>query len=442
MHRRTRGLVVAMAAVMALASACGSGSGGGKKLDVLVGVNNTYPAQQRAWMAQMQQQFKAKTGADLQFETFSTTSEETSKIQTSAVSGSGPDVYSLGSSFVATAYATRAFQVLSDADWQKIGGRNQFIPQSMTIAGPDPQHDIAVPMEQRPYGMVYNTTLFRNAGIAEPPKTWDEFVDDAKRLTNPAAGVYGTVFDYGDNTDPWKYIWTFGLQSGGQLVSPDLKKAELNSPQFVNAVRSYFDLPKLGIADPKSVSFKSPQALSAFADGKAAMLAMVTPNAVPTLDSGSVKGQYAFAPMPLVPFGATSRPPGGVPAGSIVSGDYLSVASYSSNKDLALTFISMVTNPDEQKQYFQTFGDLPSNQQAAEDEAKASPITAAMLDSEHTSIATPFTGAWADIQLGLTNTVTQSLPGLTGAGYDPAAVQQLMDKANQQVQASLDRQGR
>jgi hypothetical protein len=46
------------------------------------------------------------------------------------------------------------------------------------------------------------------------------------------------------------------------------------------------------------------------------------------------------------------------------------------------------------------------------------------------------------VQLGLTNIVTQSLPGLTGSGYDPAAVQQLLIQTNQRTQSSLDRQGR
>lgn len=446
MHRRIRGLFAAVTAATALAGlvSCGNGSAGGagKKLDVLMGVATQHPAEQRQWMDRIKQEFKAQTGADLQFETFSTTSEEQAKIQTSAVSGSGPDVYSLGSTFVPTAYATRGFQVFNDSDWQQIGGRDRFIPEAMSMAGPDAQHDIAVPLSTRPYGMVYNTAMFQQAGLSGPPQTWDEFVSDAQRLNRPSDGVYGTAFDYGDNVDPWKYIWMLTAQSGGRLISDDLKKAELNSPQVAGAVASYFQLPKLGIADPKSVSWKSPEALAAFANGKAGMVSMVTPSAAPTLETSSVKGQYAFAPMPLVPFGATSRPADGLAAGTIVSGDYLSVAGYTKNKDLALAFVNLVTNPAEQKQYSQTFGDLPGNEQAAQDLAKDSPQTASFLQAERTSVPTPFTGAWADVQLGLTNIVTQSLPGLTGGGYNPATVQQLLTQSNQQAQASLDRQGR
>ncbi len=424
-------------------AACGGGSGsGGKQLHVLVGRIPQHPAEQRAWEQRIQQEFKAKTGADITFETYASSSEEQTKLQTSMVSSDGPDVYQLGTTFTPVAYATRGFQVLSDADWQKIGGRDRFVPQSLGISGPDPQHQIGVPLSTRPYGMVYNTAMFQAAGITSPPKTWDEFVADAQRLTNPDSGVYGTSLAYADPFSPWKYIWMFALQSGGRLLSDDFKKAELDSPQVNAAAKSFLDLlTKDHIADPKAVGWKDTDALAAFANGKAAMLPMIAPTVVPTLEKSAVKGQYAFAPMPLVPPGATSRPPGGQPAGSIVSGDDVAVASYTKNKDLALDYINLVTSPEEQSFYAQTIGDLPANAQAAQQQAAAQPQIAPFVEAEKTSVATSFTGAWSDVQLGLTNVVTQSLPALAAGSYDPGAVQQLLAQANQKVQSSLDRHG-
>ena len=32
-------------------------------------------------------------------------------------------------------------------------------------------------------GLYYNKALFNNAGIVNPPKTWDEFNSDVKQLT-------------------------------------------------------------------------------------------------------------------------------------------------------------------------------------------------------------------------------------------------------------------
>ncbi len=42
--------------------------------------------------------------------------------------------------------------------------------------------------------LFYNKDLFAKAGIAEPPKTWAELVETAKKLTDPATNTYGITF--------------------------------------------------------------------------------------------------------------------------------------------------------------------------------------------------------------------------------------------------------
>ena len=37
----------------------------------------------------------------------------------------------------------------------------------------------------------YNKALFKEAGIAEPPATWDEAVEDAKKINNPDKQITG-----------------------------------------------------------------------------------------------------------------------------------------------------------------------------------------------------------------------------------------------------------
>ena len=57
----------------------------------------------------------------------------------------------------------------------------------------------AVPVSATTQGMVYNKDMFKAAGIVDengeptPPKTWDEFREYAKKLTNEAEGKYGTI---------------------------------------------------------------------------------------------------------------------------------------------------------------------------------------------------------------------------------------------------------
>ncbi|MEU6219842.1 ABC transporter substrate-binding protein [Streptomyces sp. NPDC047022] len=56
-----------------------------------------------------------------------------------------------------------------------------------------------VPLLGDAYGLYYNKTAFENAGIAEPPRTWTEFEEDAKKLTVPEGDGYkqlGFMPDY------------------------------------------------------------------------------------------------------------------------------------------------------------------------------------------------------------------------------------------------------
>lgn len=63
---------------------------------------------------------------------------------------------------------------------------------------------IALPLELVPIKMVYNKDLFAKSGITEAPKTWDDVVANAKKITEDGAGV-----EYGFG---WTYAWSAGFR--------------------------------------------------------------------------------------------------------------------------------------------------------------------------------------------------------------------------------------
>src|SRR4051812_9359023 len=142
-------------------SSDGALNGAGKTLNVLVQANTIYPQQQKQFFTDTSNAFKAQTGAEVKFDTFASANDELTKIQTSVLSGQGPDVYSLGTTFTPTAYATGAFLELTDSDWQKAGGKENFVPASLGISGPDAQHQVGIPFTSRPFVMAYNTDLLK-----------------------------------------------------------------------------------------------------------------------------------------------------------------------------------------------------------------------------------------------------------------------------------------
>jgi multiple sugar transport system substrate-binding protein len=308
----------------------------------------------------------------------------------------------------------------------------------MTMAGKSPDQEIAVPWEMRPYAMVYNKDLFQKAGITAPPTNWTQFVQDAQKMTDTSAGVYGAEMDPSDSYDPWKIWWMFALQMGGQFFSPDLKTAQLNSPQMVDAVRFWFDwATQYKIVNPNSMTWKASDATQAFLNGKVGILISITPTIIPTLQKSSVAGKYAFAPMPTIPYGMQQRPPGGVPAETIVSGDMLAVASYSNVKDLAFKFINLVTDEQHQIQWTQTFGDLPVNVQAANSLASKDPQTAAFIQAEAGALPTAFTGAWLPLEVSLGGVSSKLANEVATNRYSPSHIKPLLDQVNQQIQSQL-----
>ena len=439
MVNRKIGALVALAGVAVLATACGGsddgGSGGGKTLNVYIGANTQYPTEQQAWFTKIADQFKQQTGATVKFETFATANDEQTKIQTSVVSGTGPDVYTIGTTFTPTAYSTGAFTKLGDAEWKAIGGKEKFNPATLGISGPDAQNQIGVPFVSRPFVMAYNTELLKAAGIAKPATTWDELAAQAKQLTH--GDQYGLAIGYKDNFDPWKFIWGMSIQAGNPLV--DGKTAKLSDPTVAKAYQTYFGwMTTDKVVDKSAVGWTNAQALAAFGKGKTAYFPMTSALASRALDKSDVKGKYAFALLPTVPPGATTRPANGVEAASILSGDNVVVADYSKNKDLAFQFVKMMTDKDEQLDQWNTFGQIPANAEAAAS-LTGDPKLAAVIDAAKKSVATPFTGAWGDIQLSLTNTVVQTLPDLSNGNVDQAGLDTRLAAAQKTAQSALDR---
>ncbi|GAA2626294.1 extracellular solute-binding protein [Paractinoplanes durhamensis] len=424
--------------LVAALAACGGGDDGGgdgKTLNVLIGANTQYPEEFAAWQKTISDKFKAQTGATVKFEQFASANDELTKIQTSVVSGSGPDVYAVGTTFTPTAYSTGAFVKMGDAEWQKVGGKDKFNPATLGISGPDASNQIGIPWVSRPFVMAYNTELLKAAGIAKPATTWDELTQQAKQLTK--GDQYGLAVAYKDNFDPWKFVWGMSVQAGNPLV--DGKTARLEDPAVLKAYETYFGwLATDKVVDPAAVGWTNPQAVAAFAKGKTGYFLLTTTTATNSLDQGAVKGKWAFALLPTVPPGATSRPANGVEAASILSGDNLLVADYSKNKDLAFEYVKLVTDSETQLDYYQKFGNLPANAAALQSLAsdqKLAPVT----EAAQKSVATPFTGAWGDIQLALTNVAVQSLPDLAKGSIPPATISTRLADAQKKAQSALDR---
>jgi multiple sugar transport system substrate-binding protein len=86
--------------------------------------------------------------------------------------------------------------------------------------------------------LVYNKKMFADAGLSPPTPnwTWSDFENAALKLTNPAQKKFGWAYVADGSEDTvWRY-WALLWQAGGQILSPDGKKAAFDSPAGVKAM--------------------------------------------------------------------------------------------------------------------------------------------------------------------------------------------------------------
>src|SRR5580692_520876 len=120
--------------------------------------------------------------------------------------------------------------------------------------------------------VVYNKTLFSQAGLQPPGPdwTWSQFVADAKKLTDPAKKQYGTAYvTPGSEDTTWHYealLW----EAGGQILTADNKKAAFDTPAgltALNTLRTMAVTDKSMYLDPTDQAYEN-----IFNSGKIGML--------------------------------------------------------------------------------------------------------------------------------------------------------------------------
>lgn len=168
------------------------------------------------------------------------------KYSTAIRAGEGPDVFALDANPVRQYIAEGWVRDLTPYI-QKEGGNflADFYPNSLlpvTVSG----KTWGIPMNTVAMTLVYNKKLFAEAGVAGPPKTWDEFRAAAKKLTRSSTG--------GSAIDRWGFSVVlapagFDLRVssilrgfGADFITPDGQHSALDTPEAKAAFNFIVDL--------------------------------------------------------------------------------------------------------------------------------------------------------------------------------------------------------
>ncbi|MFI6602688.1 extracellular solute-binding protein [Nonomuraea sp. NPDC050536] len=151
-----------------------------------------------------------------------------------------------------------------------------------------------IPFVSSARALFYNKDLFKKAGIAEPPKTWDELKADAEKLKK--AGVsqpFGLPLGQ-EEAQAESFLWMLGNGGGYTDASG---KWQINAPQNVEAFTYVKGLVDAGLTTPNPGTKDRKAVWEDFAAGKVGMV-NGGPMSIPIFDKGAIKDQYAVAPIP------------------------------------------------------------------------------------------------------------------------------------------------
>ncbi|MEW2095316.1 sugar ABC transporter substrate-binding protein [Streptomyces sp. NPDC012485] len=302
------------------------------------------------------------------------------RILAATTSGQGPDVLNIGNTWSASLQSTGALLPWDDENFEAIGGRDRFIDSAVASAGKEGEPPAAVPLYSLSYALYYNKKMFADAGITAPPATWDQLVEDGRKLSKD--GKWGLGAEGSNLSNNIHQTFVLGQQHGADFFD-EQGKADFTSDGAVAAVKQYVDfMAKDRIIAPGNAEYAQNQSLTDFAKGRTAMVLWQA--AATTFAAQGMKPEdWGVAPVP-VPAGA---PGAGKQTNSMVAGINMAVFRNTRNIDGAKKFVKFMTSDAEQKILCKTYGSIPPVKAAQSDPAFAAPELKVLRDTLATSAA-------------------------------------------------------
>lgn len=194
----------------------------------------------------------------------------------------------------------------------------------------------SLPVDMASQGFIYNKDTFSKAGIAQPPKTWAELIDDCKKLQ--ASGITPIVFS---GKDAWTLSiavmtlaapLSYGVDPQFDMHVVDGSKS-FAGPEWTQAMKYYDELKTFANQDISSLDYGTANQM--VATGKAAM---------------SIQGIWAVSAMkqfnPNAQLQFFNTPLGEKPTLILGPDLTLGVSSKTKHKEEALKFLQFMTSKD------------------------------------------------------------------------------------------------
>lgn len=216
------------------------------------------------------------------------------KLETAATGGSAADVFWMnGPNFVKYASNDMILPLDDQINADKVSLSNY--PSSLVALYTFNGKHYALPKDFDTVALWYNKQLFDAAGVKYPDDSWnwDTLRAAAKKLTNPAKGVWGIAAPLRDQEGFYNTI----PQNGGYVISEDKKTSGFDKPEAIGGIKFWTDLIQ-DKSSPTLAQMTDTLPKNLFESGKVAMMYAGSWNAIEFAQNEYTKGKVDVAVLP------------------------------------------------------------------------------------------------------------------------------------------------
>jgi multiple sugar transport system substrate-binding protein len=258
--------------------------------------------------------------------------------------------------------------------------------------------------------LYYRQDLLDKAGFSEPPETWDDLMEMAKKVQKDEGIKNGFVYqgsDYeGGVCNGLEYIRT----NGGDVLDPnDPTKVIIDSPGTVNGLATWRETITSGVSPQAVLQYLEDESAASFLNGESVfirnwpyMYSLAGTSDYPELEPE----QLGIAPIPV------DKP--GNPSYSTLGGWNFLINATSESQDQAWEFIEWITAPEQLVTNAVLGSHLPTRQTLYDDPTVLKKVPVAKLGKDaiiKNSTPRPVSPYYSDVSLELSQQFNACLAG-------------------------------
>jgi len=195
---------------------------------------------------------------------------------------------------------------------------------------------------------MYNKDMLQKAGITDPPKTWEELVDQAKIIKDKGIVEFPIIWSWNQKEGVVCDYAVLLYGNGGSFVDANGKPA-FNNDKGVEVLTWMKQTLDDGLTNPSSISSDENMVRDNFIAGESAFAVNWLFQYSDSNDASksTIVGQAAFAPMPVYQAGADA----GVKGSSVDGSSSFAIMATTPYPDQTWKFLSYLTSNEVQTRY-------------------------------------------------------------------------------------------